>query len=360
MAKIINVKGPIVPDDYMDVYEWFGMEAVSPKTIHQGIAEAVAEGERELLVVINSGGGSVYAASEMYYALKKFDGIVNVEIPSIAASAASFLAMAGDSVGMSILAQFMIHGASTYGYGNHLDMSDTSEMLKTVDDAIINAYLTKTSKTREEIREMMNKDTYMNAQQALDAGFIDTILFDKPIEAVASADLTNQMLPIDVIEKVKADILAQRAAALEPTNSVDVPNTTDATNTVKDGEQPMDMEKLKNEHPELFNQVKKLGFEEGAKAENARLRDIDDLATPGTENLINDAKYGTPITAEQLAIKMIKAQREVGANHLSNAQQDAQHLEDVKPTATPEADNVTEQEQIAASLMDMWGGQTNG
>lgn len=350
MAKLIEIKGPIIPDDYMDVYEYFEITAVAPKIVKAKIDEAVAEGEHELLVEINSGGGSVYAAAEMYYALKKFNGVVNVEIPSIAASAATFLAMAGDSVKMSILAQFMIHGASTYGYGNHLSLSDTSEFLRNVDDTIMSAYLTKTSLSREELREMMNKDTYMTAQQALDYGFIDSILFEKPIDAVASVDVTNQtLLPLDVIEKVKAEILAQKTAALEPVNAV---STTD-----KDGEQPMDMEKLKNEQPELFNQIKNIGYEEGVKAENARLQAIDELATPGTENLVNTAKYEKPVTAEQLAMQMIKAQKEAGMNHLTNTQADADHLNNVTPTAAPEQDNVTDEEKAAASLINMWGGK---
>lgn len=353
MAKLIEIKGPIIPDDYMEVYEWFGITAVAPKIVKAKIDEAVAEGEHELLVEINSGGGSVYAAAEMYYALKKFNGVVNVEIPSIAASAATFLAMAGDSVKMSILAQFMIHGASTYGSGNHLDMADTSEFLRNVDDTIMNAYLTKTSKTREELRGMMNKDTYMTAQQALDAGFIDSILFEKPVDAVASADLTNQtLLPIDVIEKVKAEILAQKAAALEPVNTVPTTNKDD-----EDGEQPMDMEKLKNEQPELFNQIKNIGYEEGVKAENARLQAIDELATPGTENLVNTAKYEKPVTAEQLAMQMIKAQKEAGMNHLTNTKDDADHLNNVTPTAAPENDNVTDEEKVATGLVNMWGGK---
>ena len=350
MAKLIEIKGPIIPDDYMEVYEWFGITAVAPRVVKAKIDEAVAEGEHELLVEINSGGGSVYAAAEMYYALKKFNGVVNVEIPSIAASAATFLAMAGDKVSMSILAQFMIHGASTYGSGNHLDMSETSEFLRNVDDTIMNAYLTKTSKTREELREMMNKDTYMTAQQALDYGFIDSILFEKPVDAVASADLTNQtLLPLDVIEKVKAEILAQKTAALNPVNAVNTGN--------EEGEQPMDMEKLKNEHPELFEQVKNLGFQEGVKAENTRLQAIDELATPGTENLVNAAKYEKPVTAEQLAMQMIKAQKEAGLNHLTNTQTDADHLNNVKPTAAPENDNVTDEEKVATGLMNMWGGK---
>lgn len=356
----IDIKGHIVSDDYLEVYEWFGIAATSPSVVKKAIAEAEAKGDSELLVEINSGGGSVFAGAEIYYALKKFNGTVTGEIPSLAASAATFPAMACDKLSMSLMAHFMIHGASTYGNGNHQDMSDTSEFLRNIDDSIINAYMTKTSKTRDELRVMMDKDSWMTAQQALEAGFIDEILFEnKQPDAVASAAPTMMggMLPKEVVEKVKAEILASKSNALpDPVNAVEpIPEPVNTTNI--GGKNEMDLEQLKNNHPDLFNQVKNMGYTEGVAAENSRMKTIDELALPGNESLVQAAKYENPVTAEQLAMQMIKAQKVAGQNYITNAMDDANPMNQVTPSAAPEADNVSDDQKAAAALINLWGGK---
>lgn len=355
--KKVEVRGRIVSDDHIEVYQWLGYDATSPKLIKNAIAEAEASGEKELLVEINSGGGSVFAGAEIHYALKKFNGTVNVEIPSLAASAASFIAMAGDKVSMSIVGQMMIHGASTYAGGNHKTMNDTGDFLRNVDDSIINAYLTKTSKTREELRAMMNQDTWMTAQQALDAGFIDEILFENTQpDAVANVkNDNNDLLPPDVIDKIKAEILASKVNSIpDPMNVIDSSNEP-PQNNIKE-EPAMDLQTLQNEHPELFNQVKQLGYEEGQKAENARIAEIDELATPGNESLVSAAKQDFNQTAATLAVAMIKAEKAKGANFLENRQKDAETVNTVPATQEDPIENASNDAKLVAELSNYWGG----
>ena len=353
--KRVEVKGRIVSDDHLEVYQWFGYAATSPSVVKQAIFEAEEAGEKELLVEINSGGGSVFAGAEIYYALKKFNGTVNIEIPSLAASAASFIAMAGSKVSMSIMGQLMIHGASTSTVGNHQNMEETRDFLRNIDDSIINAYLTKTSMSREELRTMMNKDTWMTAQQALDYGLIDEILFEtQQPDAVANAgnSESNESLPQEVIDKVKAEILAGKTNDLP-----DPANNAETQKPENKEEEKMDLEKLKNDHPELFKQVKNLGFKEGVAAENKRIKEIEDLSVPGNETLVNKAKYEEPVTAEKLAVQIVRAQKELGAHKLTNIQKDAAPLNTIPASHAPEADNLSDEDQAAAALTQLWGGK---
>lgn len=360
----IDIKGVIVSDDYQEVYDWFGIAATSPSMVKNAIKQAEASRDKELLVEINSGGGSVFAGAEIYYALKKFDGAVNVEIPSIAASAASFIAMAGDKVSMAIMGQLMIHPASTVSQGNYLDMSDASEFLKNTDETIINAYMTKSSKSRDELRALMDKTTWFTPQQALDAGLIDEILFEKKIDAAASAEhpaLVNGMLPQEVIDKVKKDILSGGLPnKLQAVNVADIPTKDSLTNQEDEGGNAvMDYETLKNEHPELFNQVKNEGIEEGKKAENARIQSIEDLELPGNEALIKAAKFENGSTAEQLAVNIIKAEKQKGANFLSNRQEDAEPLNKVPGDQAPLSPGADADQQTVASLKSVWEAKKN-
>ena len=354
----IDIKGHIVSDDYLEVYEWFGIAATSPSVVKKAIAEAEAKGDNELLVEINSGGGSVHAGAEIYYALKKFNGTVNVEIPSIAASAASFIAMAGKKVSMSLMGQMMIHNASTVAQGNYQDMNATSEFLRNTDKTIINAYMTKTSKSESELQAMMDKETWLTPQQALDSGLIDEILFENQPTAVANAvpAVMGSMLPKEVVEKVKAEILAGKSNTMPDPINIFEPISKPVNTTNIGGKNKMDLEQLKNDHPELFKQVKNMGYTEGVAAENSRMKKIDELALPGNESLVQAAKYENPVTAEQLAMQMIKAQKEAGQNYVKNAIEDANPLNSVTPSAAPEADNVSDDEKAAVALMNIWGG----
>lgn len=354
--KKIDIKGHIVSDDHLEVYQWFGIAATSPSVVKNAITEAETSGEKELLVEINSGGGSVWAGAEMYYALKKFNGTVKGEIPSVAASAATFPAMACDHLSMSLLGQMMIHRAQNVTRGNQQDMRNNADFLKNVDDSIINAYLEKTSLSREELNEMMNKDSWMTAQQALDSKFIDEILFANTIPdpvASASGNDNSTLLPQDVIDKVKAEILANKNTVPNPVN-VAGPPIKPENQTKEDSE--MNLETLQNEHPELFNQVKKLGYTEGVKAENARIKSIEEIAVPGNETLVNDAKFVNPVPAATFAINALKAQKEQNTQQLQNIQKDADPLNQVPGANAPVADPVDDIEKEAQALADIFKG----
>lgn len=195
----INVKGPIIDNDDQWIYDWFGIDATSPKKVQDQLSNF--KKNEDLEVEINSGGGSVFAGSEIYTILKDYKGNVIVKIVGLAASAASVIAMAGDKVLISPVGQLMIHNASGCFGGDYRDMEKGAEILKNVNATISNAYKIKTGLSNEELLEMMNKETWLTPQKALDNKFVDEIMFTDGVKLIAS--INNGMLPQEVINKMR-------------------------------------------------------------------------------------------------------------------------------------------------------------
>lgn len=168
---VIEVKADIVDNDTGKFYDWIGWDAVYP-----GKVSTLLDGADEVEVNINSNGGDVFAASEIYTLLSQHSGMVTVSIQGLAASAASVIAMAGDVVHISPTAQIMIHKAWTIADGNADDMAHTSEFLEGIDDSIMNAYVAKTGLDKSELSNMMAKETWLTANQAVDYGFADDVM----------------------------------------------------------------------------------------------------------------------------------------------------------------------------------------
>src|SRR5690606_521537 len=178
------------------IYDLFEIEHTSPKMVEEAIEEL--EGD-EVIVEINSGGGSVNAGSEIYTAISRLNA--TVEIVGLAGSAASFIAMAGKKVRIAPTAQIMIHNASTVAIGDKQEMIDTSDFLNTIDSSIAYAYQLKTGLDKKELMEMMSKETWLTAEEAVEKGFADEIMFAEKIDAVAS---TSLVLPDKVVNKVRS------------------------------------------------------------------------------------------------------------------------------------------------------------
>ncbi len=195
----VNIKGPIVSNSDAWIYEWFGIEATSPNSVNKVLEKANGE---DIEVEINSGGGSVFAGSEIYTSLKSYKGNVTVKIVGLAASAASVIAMAGKKIMMSPTAQMMIHNVSSWASGDYRDMEHTAEVLKSANNTISNAYRLKTGKTQEELLSLMDDETWMTAEKTKELGFIDEIMFEDGIQLVANTDFSG-MLPPEVINKIR-------------------------------------------------------------------------------------------------------------------------------------------------------------
>ena len=166
-GRVLRLEGPI------DSESFWGDE-ITPQMFRD---ELYAE-EGDITLWVNSPGGNVFAAAEIYTMLRDYPGNVTVRIASIAASAASVVAMAGNLVQMSPTALIMIHDPSTIAMGNAKDMEKAITTLNEVKESIINAYAYKTGLTRNRISKLMSDETWLNAKKAVELGFADEILFE--------------------------------------------------------------------------------------------------------------------------------------------------------------------------------------
>lgn len=167
-TRTLRLEGPI------DEESFWGDE-ITP----QMFRDELNAGEGDVTVWINSPGGNVFAAAEIYTMLKDYKGSITVKIDAIAASAASVVAMAGDTVQMSPVAMLMIHDPSTVAMGNTKDMEKAIEVLNEVKESIINAYASKSGLSHARIANLMSNETWMNTKKAVELGFADEILFSK-------------------------------------------------------------------------------------------------------------------------------------------------------------------------------------
>lgn len=167
-TRTLRLEGPI------DEESFWGDE-ITP----QMFRDELNAGEGDVTVWINSPGGNVFAAAEIYTMLKDYKGSITVKIDAIAASAASVVAMAGDTVQMSPVAMLMINDPSTVAMGNTKDMEKAIEVLNEVKESIINAYASKSGLSHARIANLMSNETWMNAKKAVELGFADEILFSK-------------------------------------------------------------------------------------------------------------------------------------------------------------------------------------
>ena len=170
-GRVLRLEGPI------DSESFWGDE-ITPQDFRD---ELYAE-DGDITLWINSPGGNVFAAAEIYTMIRDYPNNVTVRIASIAASAASVIAMAGNTVEMSPTALLMIHDPSTIAFGNAKDMEKVIATLNEVKESIINAYAAKTGLSRNRISKLMSDETWINAKKAVELGFADTILFDEKTE----------------------------------------------------------------------------------------------------------------------------------------------------------------------------------
>ena len=199
----INIRGDIVGNDDKWIYDWFDMDATCPKDVTD-IIQAAEEGEK-IEVLINSGGGSVMAGQEIYSALVKSRNVI-IRIQSLAGSAAGVVAMSGHSI-ISPVAMIMIHNVSLSGAsGDYHDMQKNAEILKQMNAAMASAYTQKSGRPLDEILKLMDKETWLTANQCLDYGFVDEIETGQQ-----SVVYTNSYSGMWLTDEIRQKAMEQRA-----------------------------------------------------------------------------------------------------------------------------------------------------
>lgn len=210
----IEVKGTIVSNDDKWVYDYFDMESTCPKDIITALEQANGQ---HVEVFINSGGGDIFAGSEMYTTLKAYQGEVKIHVVGLAASAASVVAMSRES-DISPTAMLMVHNVSTVANGDYHDMEKASEVLQQANKAVAAAYKAKTGKPEADTLAMMDSETWLTAERAVEEGLIDAVMFQSH-QLVASYH--SGVLPQSVINKVRTQIKNPFCSKQVATNRAD-------------------------------------------------------------------------------------------------------------------------------------------
>lgn len=191
----------------------------------QMFKDELNSGNGDITVWINSPGGDCVAAAQIYNMLMEYPGNVTVKIDGIAASAASVIAMAGTKVLMSPVSMLMIHNPMTFAFGSSAEMQKAIDMLGEVKESIINAYELKTSLSRAKLSRLMDAETWMNANKAVELGFADAILerSAEPENVSETADATafsKAAVTNSLMEKLSARCrIATKPAEPKPTNT---------------------------------------------------------------------------------------------------------------------------------------------
>lgn len=380
MPKKIKLNGPVIGDGSTWLYDWFGMPYISASKLSKELDSASGD---DVELYINSGGGSVFAGSEVYTVLKEYSGKVTAKITGVAASAASFLAMGADEVKMSPTSQMMIHNAATWTDGDKNVHYSNGNMLSSVDVGITNAYRLKTGRTMDDLLDLMNKTTWMNAQQAVEFGFADGILFDDENALIAVTNSISGEIPPDVESKLR-DILVSAMFKGGAKSDSDQPNPFDGldlssimpqvSNSLENGDgqqenaepqtkeedSPMDLNELKAKHPDLYNEIINLGVTQ----ERNRITELNALAgAPGAAEIVAKAIEDGK-TAGETAMEIVKASKERISDEAKRRNNDAKNsgIDQVDPdeapgTPNPEAVSQAEADALAEEINNLVGGR---
>lgn len=212
----VNIKGTIISSDEVQVYDYFGIENANPKAVNNAIAKANGE---KLDVYINSGGGDIFAGSEIYEALRSYKGDVKIHVVGLAASAASVIACARESE-IAPTAMMMVHNVSSYAEGDYRDMNHQAEVLEKANKIIAAAYVEKTGMAEAEALKMMDHETWLTAQDAVDKKLCNCI--SKPQQnstttVQLAASYNSGVLPRTVIDKIRNQMATDKLKAKSQT-----------------------------------------------------------------------------------------------------------------------------------------------
>ncbi len=283
---------------------------------------------------INSIGGDVAAGMSIYNRIRALDAETTTIVDGIAASAASVIAQAGDKRIVSLGTQTMIHGASAgmIGYYNVVDLKRITEQLDSTNESIANIYANRSGKEVSEIKRMMNKETWMTADEAVENGFADEVVgCEAPmvarIEGVSNALMINGVF--QRFGKVPLpDMQAGDTIAMNMISNGREPSDIELSTPTQKEAILMNVQELKEAYPDLIKEIQDEATKAACasndeavtaavEADRERIKAIDSIANMvGDAEMVNRAKYEEPIDASELALKAMQAQQAAGNTYL--------------------------------------------
>lgn len=330
---------------------------------------AAVKNKAHITVKLNSCGGDLYTGIAIHNALKALSGEVNVVVEGIAASAASVIMCAGDTVTVYPGSLVMIHGVSVVLW-DALNIQDMKQLMKGMDAserAVAEIYNGKTGIAVETLRSMMTKETWLTGREALEKGFADELKEDEDDPDMSmSADkkvlyVNGVSHNVEGLRNVPGTIPIRASAKPAARPAANKKPTTKPSAKTEGGKKHMTLEELRAQEPELVAQIEndaRAGAQTQANAdavaaERQRLAEIDSIAASiPDQQLVHDAKYGDkPCTAQELCFRVMQQSAASGQNFLAAYAKDgaASGAGDVGAAPNGGAPS-TQQEQDAADI----------
>ena len=286
---------------YGDIAESFWGDTISAKEVTEYLADLDVE---NIDVYINSNGGAVDTAIAINNALRRHKAKVTVNIDGIAASAATLITCAGDTVRMPKNALFMIHNPSTIAMGDSEEMRKKADVLEKYKNSITETYLQKVNIDKEKLSELMDNESWLSAEEALKYGFIDEIIENTDIQVVENKVISNNMV----------------------FNMAEFKNFNVDKNIKNNGKgsEKMTIEEIKNQYPDIYAEIINEGKEIGIKEERTRIQEIEDLGY--NHEVVNKAKFEEPKNARDLALEIVSLMKQENQNKLNRIRDEGKPL----------------------------------
>ena len=291
--------------------------------------------KKNITVHINSVGGDLYGGIAIYNRLKALPGNVTTVNDGLAASAGSIIFQAGNTRKVHAGSNIMIHQAMgfLYGYYQTKDLKEAIKQLDAGNKAAVNVYAEASGREPEAMKAMLDKETWLTGQEAVDAGLADEVIGDDmPVSMSLTADRRHMVVNgVSLSTRGMTNIPARipvMPAAMAVSPAAEKPPM-DKQKTERGNEMEIkNVQELRAAYPELVNQIeaaaREAGQTDGVNAERARMQGIEAIENAiADKDLIHNAKYKEPLTAEQLAFKAMQAQAAIGATMLSKMEADA-------------------------------------
>lgn len=308
---------------YGDIAESFWGDTISAKEVTEYLADLDVE---NIDVYINSNGGVVDTAIAINNALRRHKAKVTVNIDGIAASAATLITCAGDIVRMPKNALFMIHNPSKIAMGDSEEMRKQADVLEKYKNSIMETYLQKVNIDKEKLSELMDNETWLNAEEALEYGFIDEITENTDIQVVENKVISNNMV----------------------FNMTEFKNFNVDKNKKNNGKGSgkMTKDEIKAQFPDIYAEIVNEGKEIGVKEERTRIQEIENLGY--NHEVVDKAKFEEPKNARDLALEIVSLMKQENQNKLNRIQDEGKSLNN---TPKGNDDGVNDEQKAANKIL---------
>ena len=387
MASVSDDEGEIVL--YGDIesqkpIDWWTGEPVPGMFITpEGFMEDLetVKGKSKITVKLNSCGGDLYTGIAIHNAIKALSADVTIVVEGIAASAASIIMCAGDKVQVYPGSIVMIHepACTVVDFCNKDDLKKIIKMLEAGIDAAAAVYKDKTDLDVETLKTMMHKETWMTGQEALDKGFADELISGDVDTSFLEANGKKVLMVAGIKHDANGyhipETLNINRISAEDESNAEINKPGNNTGALEEGgtmEMFNSVEELRAAMPELVSQIEASAAEAAVKEavdaavaeERARQKSIDEIsATIADAELVNDAKYEHPCSAEELAFAALKKQAALGATMLTKMSKDTTDsgVQDITAVAvqTEQPKQLTKEERMALGRADAKAVKTN-